>query len=613
MAETKAELKVELKGLTTREIEEIYWETDRQFYEERPVTLERFLEDPEYLGASFGDAGCWPFWKKVLKEMYPSAFYSPYWEVLALLPIGSGKSLSATASLLYEMHRLLCLKNPQRYYSVFPARIVFTLFSAAMGLASDVNWAYIENYIDTSPWFKKRVLLPKGNMLKSDRVFHLGKNIDIVLGSRELKALGKAVFGGLLDEANFQAQPSSQAQRSYNAISRRMESRFLQEGGRIPGKLWLVSSSNYATDFLTSRIQEQAKTNLRRTFVVPEKPIWEIRQTRYSGKTFRVFVGDDKRQPKILEEGDNHLDKVYNVPVEYKDSFDRDLLTSIKDIIGRASVSNLDLIKYQPTLNLLMSIPHRFDREVIELEFADPEERLYDFVLEDYFRNPVYPSQVRFIHLDLGLTKDTFGAAACFGVDMDAFAGAYQEHVGEWEKEKRVTHRIRNYFVDWAFCIKAKRNQEIPIYKIREFLIFIKALGYPIKIVTTDNFQSRQLRQELRLAGFESEWLSVDETRDPYLYLAQMIQEKRAHLPILDKLRVELLNLKDDGKKVDHPTNGSKDIADGVAGAVWTCSKAQELSSMWRIDLSTVETPKGVVQTIKEEQRKRSLKEFGLG
>ena len=144
--------------------------------------------------------------------------------------IGNGKSTVSNISCLYEIYKLLCMKDPQSYYKLLKSTIItFVIFSANKYTAENVNWPQLKAAFEDSPWFQehcpivdegKRVALDKDNCVS------LPKNIAIQLGSNEKHALGKAVIWGVVDEANFQSENSHQAYNSYNAIAQRRTSRF---------------------------------------------------------------------------------------------------------------------------------------------------------------------------------------------------------------------------------------------------------------------------------------------------------------------------------------------------------------------------------------------------
>ena len=229
------ELKDQIKNLSKKEIDDLFWDDLQDLYEQRPVDIDTFLENPYFMEEHFADpntGACkiYPFWREKLREIYPSPFYNNYNEVLVMLGIGNGKSTISNISCLYEIYKLLCLKDPQSYYKLLKSTIItFVIFSANKYTAENVNWPQLKAAFEDSPWFQehcpivdegKRVALDKDNCVS------LPKNIAIQLGSNEKHALGKAVIWGVVDEANFQSENSHQAYNSYNAIAQRRTSRF---------------------------------------------------------------------------------------------------------------------------------------------------------------------------------------------------------------------------------------------------------------------------------------------------------------------------------------------------------------------------------------------------
>jgi hypothetical protein len=101
--------------------------------------------------------------------------------------------------------------------------------------------------------------------------------------------------------------------------------------------------------------------------------------------------------------------------------------------------------------------------------------------------------------------------------------------------------------------------------------------------VTADlHMLSADTLQGLQKAGFETEYVSVDKTATPYFVMRNMVYEDRLYLPNMKLLKTELseLEVSPDGTKVDHPIKGSKDIADGVCGAVYTASNNAERNKL---------------------------------
>ena len=101
------------------------------------------------------------------------------------------------------------------------------------------------------------------------------------------------------------------------------------------------------------------------------------------------------------------------------------------------------------------------------------------------------------------------------------------------------------------------QGQEVPLSKVEEFISYLrKNLKYPIASVSADTFNSKQTLQNLEQQGFNTLSISVDRTRDPYLFLKRLIHNKQILLPKFPELKTEILKLRDNGKKIDHTING---------------------------------------------------------
>ena len=69
---------------------------------------------------------------KFLEELHPSPFFSPFYEVIALLSRGGGKTVTSATGSCYDLCKLLSLKHPQSYYNLTPSgtKIFIVLFSS---------------------------------------------------------------------------------------------------------------------------------------------------------------------------------------------------------------------------------------------------------------------------------------------------------------------------------------------------------------------------------------------------------------------------------------------------------------------------------------------------
>lgn len=568
----KEELDKIIGGLSVAEADALLYEIDKDSYAEKPVDIETFLESSEFLGDVIGKE-VYPFWKGHLKKLFPTTFYSPYSEVILSLPIGSGKTTLSNVGILYEIYKLICLKSPQTFYNIYPAGlgIAFVLFSSVKYLADDVNWKGLQALMVASPWFRDRIA---GLRLDRESMsVHISKGVYIQLGSSSMQALGRAIFGGVMDEANFSRSRTNAVGESYSAILRRMESRFLQPGGNIPGKLFLISSPRYATDFLSERMD--ASRNSRRTYVVRNVPIWDVhtssrRAANYSGKTFSLFLGSETKDPMILSRGDNVEGyNVIQVPFEYYDAFDTDLLSAIRDIAGFPVNGAVNLFRSVEKILRMAVITNKFSKDVIDIDFKDQYDTVSRYADMTYFKEPVHPEAYRFIHLDIGLKNDRLGMAAVYALTGNPLLQGLPVDGEGVPIIKEL--RDRTYYMDWILYLQARPGEEIPIYKVRDWILTLRTLGYPIAKITSDQFQSSDLRQQLRLQGMEVECVSVDRTKDAYNGVKNAIYHESLFLINHPLLIRELRELREDDRKIDHPLNGSKDGSDALAGAFWGC------------------------------------------
>lgn len=551
--------------LDSREMEDLVWASEQQFYKWKPVDIETFIEDDQYLGKIYGRGYLFPYWKKLFKKIYPSPFVSPYEEVILSCAIGAGKSHVTSISMAYELYKLLSLKDPNSYYGLLEVdTIVFMLFAATQGTATDVNWGYISNILSTSPFFQEHLNFKE----TKSQYIELADRIGIQIGSRAHKALGKAVLSAVLDEGNF-GLIQDQVRNTYNAIMRRRGSRF-QQGFKTPGIVWIASSPQNSSDFINERIQKaEGKENV---LIVDNVPIWEVKaeKIKYCGRRFPVFLGDEIQDPCIVEDEEatkNYpADSVIWVPVEYYDEFEQDLLESIRDIAGRRISSSMNVFKSYSSLIRTFKKTNLFKQDTMPVSIFT---KLHDF--QEYLNLPLFQqlckdSTPRYIHLDSALSGDRYGIASCCCMSRDIYDSM---------TDSVITKRF--FINDFAIGLEAANADGMPASVIAKFLIWLREQGYPIALVTGDKPATTSIIPELKIAKFKTKYLSVDTERAPYLTLKQKVLAGE-YIGVNNKILIkELYNIRDDGEKIDHPqkfsdgSKGSKDIGDGIAGSFYAC------------------------------------------
>lgn len=532
-------------------------------YESVPVDIETFINDPMYIGSIYGEGRVYPYWLDKLRKIYPNPLYSPYLEVAITGCIGAGKSTVSIIGLLYDLYRVTLLKDPHKKFKLIPTTpIVITLITATMDLAGAVLADQLIDVIGESPYFRSKLLPGKGDKIDEEMFPH---HVGIAYGSRMRHSLGKAVIGAIIDEANFQNAVADQAVQNYNSIRRRMFSRFMTKGGDVPCRMWVVSSRNESTSFLESHIDAERNNPKVAIF---EPAIWEVQAHKgiYSGATFPVFIGSDIEQPKIITseaEMDDYLGRTIQVPVEYRKDFENNLPGALQDLAGVATRNGVNLIYNVEALDRSMCLENCMTTDELHLTL-DGDDQISDF----YKGN--LPKGSYFVHLDGGVRSDRFGFA------MSRVTENITVNTMSAVNGMPVSKTSPSIETPLVFGIKALPGSEVPFWKVRQFLVFLRSNGVHISQVTCDGYQSVDMMQLLTKLGFNVKYASVDRTKDPYLKLSSNILLGLIKMPQSKILRVELMNLQNLPKKIDHPAivvvdgkqeEGGKDIADAVASS----------------------------------------------
>lgn len=522
-----------------KEYDDIIWEAEKDYYIERPVDIWTFLYHKHFLGELFNNNGkstIYPFWMRVMDDIYPSPFYTKFNEVLLSLAIGLGKStITCGAIAAYEQYKLLCLKNPATYYGLISNSVVVTaLFSTTKDLVYDVNWPKLRDSMTVSPWFKKRLNLdeaaPKVKSLQLD------KNVEIQLGSRTQHAISRDVLIAVVDEGNAGIL-NDQVRDNYNEIYRRRKSRF-EAGSRVPGILLACSSPKGQDDFINSRINREK--NNPDCLVIDNVAEWDVKNKGFCGKKMTVFLGDDKQDGNILEPNadlsqyDEQL--LLTVPIEYKAEFEKDFIGAVRDIAGRRTIASTSLFKSKTAIAQAFSGPNIFTKDIIELDVRATLDDIQPFISYtnlNMFLKAKYP---RFIGVDFGLNGDKFGLAIGYAKYPDGTTESARKYLD------------KQYVIEGAVAFKAKTKEGVPSAAVREMIRYFRTLGMSIQLITADK-PGQVMLQDLLRDNFTVQYLSVDTSRVPYFTFKDQVSLRTIQGPDNALLRWELEHLQDDGEK----------------------------------------------------------------
>lgn len=558
-------------------------------YREQPVDIDTFIEDPYYVGSHTKNGeSIYPKWREVLRDVHNSPVYVR--EVILTGAIGTGKTSIAVLSMVYDIYRLSCLRDPQAFYNLVRRSVIaFGLYNVFKYKVGTTSYPIFKEYVDSSPYFRSQFERDPNR----ENSLRFPGNVIVLSGSTEVSSLGDNLYSVLIDEANFMkggtaaadGSPIDQATSLYQSTLRRMESRFA-----LPGRLYLVSSKKHQSSYTTQHIKE---VRGRQDVYVADFPFWEVKpKSHYYGfeGTFKVLVGSSMAQSRILD-GSEPVPKdatIVTVPEKHRDAFAMDVEAALRDIAGVETYGTMPLISNRERIATAFdkNRKHPFTTTTLKIGI-EMEETVEDFlrhgdlleVKESRYRPLLNPAAPRFIHVDLALKGD------CAGFAMG--------HVSGKREVKRLRADGSAYVttapiitIDLMLQVKAPVGSEIDISKIRAFPAALTQYGYSIHKISFDGWQSADAIQILKKEGYSVSLLSVDRTDEAYTYLRQSHMEDRIRLYYFEPYLNEIINLiwYRDKKKVDHPdkmttasgamVRGSKDVTDAVAGVVYHCMNA---------------------------------------
>lgn len=537
------------------------------------VPLDEFLYSPTYMG--IGEDELYPGVVETLQALESEQ----YVECIMKGAIGGGKTTTANLGIARNIYKISCMRNPQQTFGIQQhSSIVFTIQSVRLNTAKQAVFDEMVPFFNNSPYFKE--IYPYDRRITSQLKFNQHNVTVLPVSSSTTGAISMNVIGGLLDEVNFmqRVQKSKntnadekgeydQAKELYLTLSKRRRSRFMHKG-KLPGTLFLVSSSRYPDDFTEVKAKEAAMEGGDDPEIyVFSKSLWESKgRGRYSDKVFRVLVGNERTRSRILgdheaPEGDNL--RIIEVPEDFKREFEKDIDGSIRDFAGETTLASHPFIHNRESVFDCMTLADEYayqsvyPQDEIDLEVSVPS------IIEERIRHDV--KKMRVAHVDLAITRDSAGLA------VGHIAGTKTIERMNPETKERTVEVLPVIAYDLVMRINPPRDGEIDFAKIRQILYDMRDNhGIPIKVVTTDGFQSTDFRQILGKKGFVTDYLSLDRTTQPYRTFRDALYDRRILLPRHQTLVKELTELEyvtsGSREKVDHKPRGSKDVADAVCG-----------------------------------------------
>ena len=523
-------------------------------FEETPVDAKTFIESSDYLGQPpLSDIqyeiveAMSQIYKKadlelLMGDVEGSRYYDKYTknEIILQLGKGSGKDFTSTVACAYIVYKLLCLKDPARYFGKPPGDAI-DLINVAINAqqAKNVFFKGFKTKIERSPWFAGRY------NAKVDSI-EFDKTITVYSGHSERESHeGLNLLLAVLDEISGFAsevgtgnEQGKTADNIYKAFRGTVDSRFPDLG-----KVVLLSFPRYQGDFISEKyesvIADKDVVHKSHKFII--NPLLD----ETPDNTLQIEWEEDHiisyKFPGVwaLKRPTWEVNPTRSID-DFKIAFYTDLGDAMMRFLCMPTYSSDAFFKQKDKLEKCMTIRNPVD-----------EFRRFDqgFVPD--------PNKTYYIHADLAQRHDKCAVAIA--------------HVEKWVN----LQVIKDYeqvapivVVDAVAWWEPKKEGAVNLSEVKNWIINLRRLGFNIGKVTFDRWQSYDIQQELKAVNINTDTVSV--AKKHYEDLAMLIYEDRIVMPSIPLLLEELSELKImKNNRVDHPRKSSKDLADAVCGAAF--------------------------------------------
>ena len=489
-----------------------------------PVSIEQFVQDQHYLGLpslspiqlEIVRHSTQVFKKNTLMHLMGdeagAAYYDKYTdnEVICMLGKGSGKDHCARISMAYTAYLMHCLRDPLGYYGKAKG-VYIDLLNLAVNAqqAQRVFFEPFKNLLLGSPFFNEVGFEPRVS-----EIFFFNRPVRCFSGHSESEGWeGYEVMTIILDEiAAFKTDVELKGEtRSKGSASAIYNMSKLSVMSRFPevGKVILLSFPRYKGDFIQQRFFDSRSKNEPKTWSI-KAATWEVNPT----------IKREQLESEYIRNPIQARARFECEPPNMEDAYFRDADQVRKAFMYREDPMN------------------------------------EDGTFKPWFNNS--DGHTRFVHVDLALKRDR--AALCMA------------HCAGFKEIKTSTgiEKLPIINVDLVYSWEATVGAEINFASIRQMIVDLHR-KFDVGLVTFDRWQSIEMIQSLRSMGINSDFHSVKKTDYDTLMSCMYDTRLRGYWNEL-LVEEELLKLKLYGNnKIDHPSTGSKDLADALAGAVFNC------------------------------------------
>jgi hypothetical protein len=462
-------------------------------------------------------------------------------EIILQLGKGSGKDFTSTVACSYIVYKLLCLKDPARYFGK-PSGDAIDIINVAINAqqAKNVFFKGFKSKIERSPWFAGK-FYAKADSIEFDH------SITVYSGHSERESHeGLNLILAVLDEISGFAQEigtgndqGKTADNIYKAFRASVDSRFPDLG-----KVALLSFPRFPGDFISQRYDaviadKDVVTKTHKFIMNPDLP------EETEGNSFEISWDEDTilnykfpgmfalKRPTWVVNPTRSVD-------DFKLAFYTDLGDAMQRFACVPSFSSDAFFKQREKVQGAMTIRNPIDqfRRFDETFKPDPNKKYY-------------------VHADLAQKHDKCAVAIA--------------HVEKWvsvQVMKDYEQVVPVVIVDAVAWWEPKKEGPVNLSEVKQWIQNLRRQGFDLGMVSFDRWQSFDIQNELKSVGIRTETVSV--AKKHYEDMAMLIYEDRLAMPMIDLLFEELTELKImKNNRVDHPRKSSKDLADAVCGAIF--------------------------------------------
>ena len=524
-------------------------------FEEIPVDARTFVEGEDFLGQpplsdiqyDIVEAMSQIYRKEdlinLMGEEAGTRYYEKYTknEIILQLGKGSGKDFTSTVACSYIVYKLLCLKDPAKYFGK-PSGDAIDLINVAINAqqAKNVFFKGFKSKIERSPWFIGKYYA------KADSV-EFNKSITVYSGHSERESHeGLNLLLAVLDEISGFAsevgtgnEQGKTAENIYKAFRGSVDSRFPDLG-----KVVLLSFPRFPGDFISEKydavIAEKEVIERTHEFIInPLLPDTD------SGNKFQISWDEDQivsyKYPGVfaLKRPTWEVNPTRKID-DFKIAFMTDLGDAMQRFACVPTFASDAFFKQAEKVRSCMTLRNPIDNFRRFDEAFKPD-----------------PNKIYYVHADLAQKHDKCAVAIA--------------HVDKWVN----IQVINNYeqvapivVVDAVAWWEPKIEGPVNLSEVKQWIQNLRRLGFNIGMVSFDRWQSFDIQNELKQVGIRTDTVSV--AKKHYEDMAMLVYEERLAMPAIELLFDELTQLKImKNDRVDHPRKKSKDLADAVCGAIF--------------------------------------------